>query len=465
MKPNNLIKKISLVFTTVFLFSLTAFAQTSTTEDWFVADKMVDCRGIVPQKCLVVREANSPDWKYFYTSINGFRFREGFTQKIRVQITPRRNVPADSSAFDYRLVRVLSQSRTNGNTLEEALRQIQNQKPLILDGKWSINEIDGVKVLTETTSMEFNAREKRFGAKICNGMGGDFEQNGSSLKFSRVIGTMMACPEPINSDERRFQQAIVKVNRGERNGDNLNLFAGNRLVMKLMIEQNSGGKTIEGVKWTLLEIENQKVSIQGQTPYLQLDKEKMSYSGFSGCNRIFGKYELNNNAINFGNGGMTRMACLDKEKQNIESRMNSALRRVNRFEIKNGVLTLYLGRNALLKFTANEIIEGVKWQLSELDGGRINLRDNLPYLQFDKQNMSFAGLAGCNRLFGKYEINVVSLKLSGIGMTKRACLDGERQNVERKMSQALSQVTRYEIKNGSLHLYGGNRLLMKFTAQ
>lgn len=465
MKPNNLIKKISLVFTTVFLLSLTAFAQTSTTEDWFVADKMVDCRGIVPQKCLVVREANSPDWKYFYTSINGFRFREGFTQKIRVQITPRRNVPADSSALNYRLVRVLSQSRTNGNTLEEALRQIQNQKPLILDGKWKITEIDGIKVLTETTSMEFNAREKRFGAKICNGMGGDFEQNGSSLKFSRVIGTMMACPEPVNSDERRFQQSIVKVNRGERNGDNLILFSGNKPLIKLSIEENSGGISIEGTKWNLIEIENQKISTKGQLPYLQLDKESLGYAGFAGCNRIFGKYEKNGNSIKFGNGGMTRMACLDAERRNIESKMTSALGRVNRYEIKNGVLTLFLGRNALLKFSAEQVIEGVKWELSELDSVKVNLSNNLPFLQFDKQNNSVAGSTGCNRFFGKYEINVVSLKFSGIGMTKMSCLDGERSRVEMKMSQALNQITRYEIKNGSLHLYGGNRLLMKFIAR
>lgn len=349
MKQIILPKFFLTIFSLVLLFGSDAFAQ-SRTEEWFVADRTADCTGVAPQKCLVVRRTDSTDWSYFYGSIRGFRFRDGFTQKIRVLITPRRNAPPDASAFEYRLLRTVSRSRTDGNTLEEALRQMQNQKPLALGGEqWTIVEIEG-KPLKAAATMRFDEKERRFGAKICNGMGGTYEQKGSSLKFSNVIGTMMACMEPIQTTEIRFRAVIEKITRGERQGDTLVLFGGNTPVLKLSAAAATDiNKPLETTKWAVLEIEGEKIAAKGQVPFLQLDKEKMMYSGFSGCNQIFGKYETRGSRLDFSGGGMTRRACLDPEAQRIERRMTAALGMIDRYEIKNGVLSLYDGDKILLK--------------------------------------------------------------------------------------------------------------------
>lgn len=350
MKRNNLTAKFLMSLSFIVLFAVSVFGQ-SKTEDWFVADKMVNCTGSAPQKCLVVRKTDSPDWMYFYSTIQGFKFRENYTQKIRVRITPRKNAPQDASAFDYRLIKTLSRSKTDGNTLEEAQRQMQNQKPLMLGGrKWMITEIEGTKVEAGKATMQFNEKEKSFGAKICNGMGGNYELSGSNIKFSKMLGTMMYCGEPLQPIEDKFKSAIEKVRRVEQNGNTLTFFAGNKAVLKMTAETDTGiNKPLEGTQWLLLEIEGEKIMPKGQTPYLQFDKEKISFAGFGGCNRIFGQYEVIGNKLKFGSVGMTKMACADSQIQIIETRMIEVLRKINRYEIKNDVLNLYENNKILLK--------------------------------------------------------------------------------------------------------------------
>jgi heat shock protein HslJ len=345
-------------FFLVLLCVATGFGQNKT-EEWFVADKMVGCAEGASQKCLVVREVKSKEWKYFDGAIRGFRFRDGYTQRIRLRVTPRRNVPAEETpATDYRLLRTVSRSRTDGNTIEEAQRQMQNQTSLMLGGKkWRITEIDGAAVETNQATVEFDAKKKRFGAKICNAMSGNFESNGASLKFSKIIGTMMACQEPLTSTEARFQKAIVKVTRGEQSGDDLVLLAGDSPVMKLTAgsgEDAATAKNLAGGKWTVREIEGEKIAPSDQAPFLQFDQEKMTYAGFSGCNRLMGKYEMNGDALKLGGAAMTRMACLGAERQQLETRMTRSLEMVNRHEIKDGVLRLYEGEKLLLTLAPSE---------------------------------------------------------------------------------------------------------------
>ncbi len=350
MKKMNLTAKFLVMFSFVFLFGVTVFGQ-NRTEEWFVADKMIDCKGVALQKCLVVREVNSSDWKYFYGTIRGLKFRENYTQRIRVRISPRKNAPQDVSVNDYRLVKTVSRSRTDGNTIDEARNLMQNQKSLDLaERKWTVTEIKGEKIESGIAVLQFNGKDKSFGTKICNGIGGNYELNGLNIKFTGIVGTMMYCGEPLQPIEDKFKKSIEIVTRGEQNGNDLMFFAGNKPVLKLTAETaNAMNKPLEETKWALLEIGNEKIQLKGQIPYLQFGDEKKMYSGFSGCNRMFGKYETNENSINFSEGGMTRMACLDSEVQKIETGMTQALGKVNRYEIKNGALSLFDGDKVLLK--------------------------------------------------------------------------------------------------------------------
>lgn len=237
-------------------------------------------------------------------------------------------------------------------TVEAVSRSSQSQTSLDLGGrKWKITEIEGAKVEIDEAIVEFDAGRKRYAAKICNGMSGGYESNGSSLKLESPIGTMMACAEPLSSTEAAFQGAVAKITRGEQSGDELTLLAGDAVIMKLNAGSGRAkiGGALEREKWAVVEIGGRKVAASDRPAFLQFDRERMTYSGFSGCNRLMGKYEVNGRAaIKLSGSAMTRMACLDDEGQKLEASMTGALTKINRHTIRNGVLRLYAGTKPLL---------------------------------------------------------------------------------------------------------------------
>ena len=71
-----------------------------------VAPVKVDCVGMVPMKCLQVREVGGA-WQNFYAPIEGFDWVEGSRYRLQVNISHVANPPADGSSLRYQLVRVL----------------------------------------------------------------------------------------------------------------------------------------------------------------------------------------------------------------------------------------------------------------------------------------------------------------------------------------------------------------------
>jgi len=81
--------------------------MTAETTILYVDSKLVDCVGVGPQQCMLIKEDLDSEWQMFYNSIEGFEFQEGTEYKISVIITEIENPPADSSSLKYTLVEVL----------------------------------------------------------------------------------------------------------------------------------------------------------------------------------------------------------------------------------------------------------------------------------------------------------------------------------------------------------------------
>ncbi|MGA0555308.1 DUF4377 domain-containing protein [Larkinella sp. VNQ87] len=77
-----------------------------------VADHQVDCTGVGPQKCLLIKEGDATNWAYFYQQIEGFEYTAGFEYKLRVRRENVKNPPADGSSARYVLVEVLEKNKT-----------------------------------------------------------------------------------------------------------------------------------------------------------------------------------------------------------------------------------------------------------------------------------------------------------------------------------------------------------------
>ena len=111
---------------------------------------------------------------------------------------------------------------------------------------------------------------------------------------------------------------------------------------------------------------------------------------------------------------------------------------------------------------AQSEIEGVIWQLTELNGK--NVVDARAYIEFDEAEMRASGNAGCNRFFGRYEISGRDLNMSGVGSTRMACVEREAMATEREFLKALGAATQLRQNGNDLTLSKGKTRLMRFKA-
>ena len=84
--------------------------------EMLIAAETVDCVGVMPQKCMQVKEGkalNNPlsEWQYFYDEIDGFDFITGYEYRIKVKAHRLIEVPADASSIRYELIEVLSKEQ------------------------------------------------------------------------------------------------------------------------------------------------------------------------------------------------------------------------------------------------------------------------------------------------------------------------------------------------------------------
>lgn len=87
-----------------------SLSRSSTTKTLFVGPEQADCVGVVPQKCLLVKETVEDSYSFFYDGIAGFEWEEGFEYELRVTVTELEDPPADGSSLVYELIEVVSKT-------------------------------------------------------------------------------------------------------------------------------------------------------------------------------------------------------------------------------------------------------------------------------------------------------------------------------------------------------------------
>ena len=73
-----------------------------------VSSRLIDCVGVVPQKCFLIKEEGQSDWENFYDTIEDFTYIEGFEYVLKVKEIEVQNPPADGSLIRVVLVKEIS---------------------------------------------------------------------------------------------------------------------------------------------------------------------------------------------------------------------------------------------------------------------------------------------------------------------------------------------------------------------
>ena len=93
---------------TIALAGSSSRAEGPATKTLWVAHYRVDCVGVGPQKCMLVKEEQYSPWRTFYGQIEGFDYVEGYAYELRVVEDRIDDPPADGSSIRVKLVRVIN---------------------------------------------------------------------------------------------------------------------------------------------------------------------------------------------------------------------------------------------------------------------------------------------------------------------------------------------------------------------
>lgn len=125
------------------------------------------------------------------------------------------------------------------------------------------------------------------------------------------------------------------------------------------IAGDRGSSALENVQWTLIELEGAPIAAAaGGTPTISLSSKDQRASGFAGCNRFFGGYELDGDRLRLTALAATRMACPD---MSVEAAVLKALEATAAWKIDGRELELFDATGKLRsRWTATVIESGVK---------------------------------------------------------------------------------------------------------
>jgi heat shock protein HslJ len=199
-------------------------------------------------------------------------------------------------------------------------------------------------------------------------------------------------------------------------------------------------------------------------------------SGFGGCNRYRGTFEVAaDGTITPGPIASTKVACVDAEKTQWETRYFAALQSVSQYRVSGAQVQLLFDKGAgLLTFAPAPgagagqpaALAGL-WTLVSYqgaDGQTTDLRANDITIQFAADGTA-SGSGGCNGYRGTYTAGANgALTISQVVATLRACLDQNKTNWETHYFAALQTVSAYKLTGDQLQLdFAGGSGMLTFT--
>lgn len=209
---------MNLRFVAIFSIISLCFSCSSNSEKiMYIASTKADCVGVAPQKCLQVKEESSLEWTYFYDSIEGFEYVDGYYYKLKVAVWEVENPPADRSSLHYKLLEVLEKSSS----------------PLTLDkGSWLVTRVKKMDSFGRNPFIKIDLSKNEInGNTSCNRFSGTIVIMKTKVDISALSSTEMACRD--QSVETAFLDALASVESYTLHNEKLQMLGKNE---ELLIE-------------------------------------------------------------------------------------------------------------------------------------------------------------------------------------------------------------------------------------
>lgn len=333
------------IYFTLFLASMQMVTFAQQTVKIKVKENTAPCVGVAPMECLQIKEGKEKEWKYFYESIKGFEYEPGYTYRLKVIKTPKKEpIAADASAYDYQLKKLICKKKVKTNQTTAT--------PEFLDKKMILTHMQGQVVGNEKVYLQINSESQTITGKSgCNSFHATYEWNGQNIRVKNGISTMMACDEATMQLENQFKSLIEDTFHIQQTANQVVfLNKNNEPILQFQIPSTSDiWSFIDGKKWKLFMM--QHVSQDYGDMYIQFDFANKRVSGSAGCNNFFGSFETTGDVIKFSGMGSTRKMCMDEDVMKHENQFLQLLSDAEmRFDVADQTLNFYKDDKLLLLF-------------------------------------------------------------------------------------------------------------------
>lgn len=317
-----------LIFACSLVISTLSFAQTQM--QLIIHPEQVDCQRMMQQKCYQVRINGAKEWTLFYERIIGFNFEPGYRYELLVIETKRPEpIPADLSAYTYKLEKVISKTAVVSNTQQS---------------NWKIMELKGKTVQQQNLSVQFDPSNNSIaGYGGCNRFFGSATWNSKKTKVTigNLARTKMFCENKSELEAQLLSALSGKTFNVSFKNEEMFFKLKRKTVVILsmqpaqdvIIETDEPGEDLtEPItaekqpspmnyfdKKDLKLIQINKTAVPTGVPAtIRFDLETKIFTGNGGCNRLFGAFTFENNTITIENVNATKMLCMDEAITQVE---------------------------------------------------------------------------------------------------------------------------------------------------
>jgi heat shock protein HslJ len=186
------------------------------------------------------------------------------------------------------------------------------------------------------------------GSGGCNTYGGGYAISNSTISFSDVFYTEMACMgEGIMAQESAYLGALGSTSFFVQTDKTLRIdYADGQLTFERVYR-------LANTSWQLVSFDDVTPVVAGSVVTITFGDD-MRVSGSGGCNSYGGRYSINEGAIVFSEVISTLMACVDETIGAQEGSFFFGLEKATTYEISADELVIYYGDGAKMTFTRIE---------------------------------------------------------------------------------------------------------------
>jgi heat shock protein HslJ len=415
----------------------------------YVGPYLVDCVGVSPQKCMLVRQDPKADWTLFYDQIAGFDYEGGFDYVLLVREEETENPPADASSLRWTLVDVVQKTRSLEGTRWTLESYLTSESELA-------DVLPGAEITARFQEGQV------VGSAGCNSYFGSYEVEGDSLAIGAIGSTEMYCgPEEVMDQEGAYLSALGSASSFSIAGDQLHLvWASGDTVLTFSVLQPA---PLVGTPWKLVSFYDGVggvVSVLAGTEIRAFFGQDGSLGGSAGCNNYTSSYTVDGNQMSMGPVASTMMMCPGPEGiMEQEATYFGALESVAGYQIEGNALRMADAHGqTVLSYAVLEPapLVDTPWLLLRYNNGKQAMVSSLAGTEITALfgiDATLSGSAGCNNYNAPYEVDGNKITISPAATTRKMCAEPEgTMEQEAAYLAALGSAAAYEVVGDRLEL-------------